>query len=865
MHINQYLIQPNQILAHRSDIASVGPETLGEHSDLVLKFYKKLAEENGTVQAVENCAKKLVCKFKEDKQEFLVQLLVSLVEKAVYFHDLGKINPKFQTTKMGNTQVHLSEKESRRMNSNHSLFSSILFFYIVKKEWLEYDLSEKEEVFLHNMLYMAMYLVSKHHGQLEDLTQDDQDIFRQRLYDMLDDLKTQPNYFKFFVDKNMVQNFLEDHLPLCINDNSFYSRKSTVGDEFAFYIYGKLLFSLLVTSDFYATSSYMNRKEAEFHFLTDKQKELLEEAYESLPVTQAIRNPDKSQMSEMNKLRSELFLEAEATFEQNKTEPVFYLEAPTGSGKTNNANNLSIKALKDNRSINKIIYVFPFNTLTTQTHNTIKSFLPSEEETGIRASIINSITPIMTDNATERREEAFKREAREELLRRQMIQSSITLTSHVNFFNYLFGTSRESHLGLAHLSNSVIILDEIQSYRNEIWKHIIHFLKAYAEILNMKIIIMSATLPPLEELTDDKEQAVYLIKNTKKYFQNPLFQKRVEHLDYSMLNASLPINQGERQYGLFALLIEQIDLLYKEKPNNRILIEFLTKASAREFYHKLNEKYPDKPVFELTGLDSKGNRDQILNFLKEEENDEFVHKDAILVATQVIEAGVDIDMDVGFKDISILDSEEQFLGRINRSSKRKGAKVFFFNLDRAAMIYRGDWRIEHDLTNPLLQEYLANKDFRSFYKLVINRLEEDSKRNSKLNFNSFKQELLRSNFKRIKTMMTLIDTETITLFLNYKVNGVMGEEVWRTYRELLADNTLDYAVKKVKLSLLTSKMADYTFSVYATPPENHPAEDVVGDMYFIANGDRYMELDGKNNMFKFNFIKFKEEQTMVLD
>lgn len=51
-------------------------------------------------------------------------------------------------------------------------------------------------------------------------------------------------------------------------------------------------------------------------------------------------------------------------------------------------------------------------------------------------------------------------------------------------------------------------------------------------------------------------------------------------------------------------------------------------------------------------------------------------KDLILVATQVIEAGVDIDMDVGYKNISLLDSEEQFLGRINRSCKRKGMAYF---------------------------------------------------------------------------------------------------------------------------------------------------------------------------------------------
>ena len=47
------------------------------------------------------------------------------------------------------------------------------------------------------------------------------------------------------------------------------------------------------------------------------------------------------------------------------------------------------------------------------------------------------------------------------------------------------------------------------------------------------------------------------------------------------------------------------------------------------------------------------------------------------MATQVVEAGIDIDMDIGYKDISKLDSEEQFIGRINRNFKRKGVVLFF--------------------------------------------------------------------------------------------------------------------------------------------------------------------------------------------
>ena len=90
------------------------------------------------------------------------------------------------------------------------------------------------------------------------------------------------------------------------------------------------------------------------------------------------------------------------------------------------------------------------------------------------------------------------------------------------------------------------------------------------------------------------------------------------------------------------------------------------------------------------------------------------------LATQVIEAGVDIDMDIGYKDISRLDSEEQFMGRINRSGKKEGV-VYFFNMDDASVIYKNDVRIEKDKTleNEEIRQLLLLKNFPEFYETRI--------------------------------------------------------------------------------------------------------------------------------------------------
>ena len=86
-------------------------------------------------------------------------------------------------------------------------------------------------------------------------------------------------------------------------------------------------------------------------------------------------------------------------------------------------------------------------------------------------------------------------------------------------------------------------------------------------------------------------------------------------------------------------------LLYTS--NKRILIEFIRKLSAEEFYAHISES-AECPVRLITGDSSIQERKDIIADIEN-------MQEVILVATQVIEAGVDIDMDIGYKDISRLD------------------------------------------------------------------------------------------------------------------------------------------------------------------------------------------------------------------
>ena len=90
--------------------------------------------------------------------------------------------------------------------------------------------------------------------------------------------------------------------------------------------------------------------------------------YESGDVQKKIREYEKEtypmekekleKIDEINILRTEMFLDAERVLKQNSDQTFYYLEAPTGSGKSNTAMNLGFRLIRENEKFIQIIYVF---------------------------------------------------------------------------------------------------------------------------------------------------------------------------------------------------------------------------------------------------------------------------------------------------------------------------------------------------------------------------------------------------------------------------------------------------------------------------------------------------------------------------
>lgn len=805
-------------------------ELLTEHIECTEKYFEILAKEKQLRKMLERFIEEMFEELSEEGTQFFWEMIKGIP----LFHDLGKINPDFQKRAMQNSEITESNMFSH-LGRKHSLLSAIMYIDYYKEELRRRVKAKADKEKLRPFIIYHSYVIAQHHSDLKDFQgfitllkekagKDAIDIFLEG--------KCEAYQKEFRLTNQSLLNLLKTV------DNTDWSKEQII----VLYAYVKLLYSFLVASDYYATTEFMSQMEIrQFGNLDEIEKWM--DIYESTDVMKSVRNYQKEQYpkpiekigkKDMNDLRTEILTDAEKVLMENKNSSIFYLEAPTGSGKSNTAMDLSFQLVKNCGNLHKIYYIYPFNTLVEQNMENLRKVFGGSKEILEQITVINSLTPIKMSQRQKKAEEETEDTLyyQRALLDRQFLNYPMIISTHVSLFDVMFGNTKESAFGFHQLMNSVIVLDEIQSYKNGIWGEMIYFLKQFASLLNMKIIIMSATLPNLDILSGSTYKAVELMKNRDKYYSHVCFKNRVK-ISYELLMS--PNIQED--------LVRHV--LKKATDGKKVLVEFIKKESASNFFECLKEK-DNLPcdVEYMSGEDSIIERSRILHRIKEST------RGIILVATQVVEAGVDIDMDIGYKNISKLDSEEQFMGRINRSCQREG-EVYFFKLDEGSGIYRdGDIRIEKRFTleNDEMKNILLEKEFSLYYEKILDVLKRN--RNDLSNDSGldcfFENRVGKLNWFKVKEKMKLIEEDnwSMSVYLAREIddgqgNKLDGKKLWQEYVELLKDFSMNYAKKKVKLSEVISKMNCFIYQIKRNSDLNY--NDKVGEIFYIEEGEKYFK------------------------
>ena len=209
-------------------------------------------------------------------------------------------------------------------------------------------------------------------------------------------------------------------------------------------------------------------------------------------------------------------------------------------------------------------------------------------------------------------------------------------------------------LKVAILSYSKIVIDEIQMYSSELVASLIFGIK-YITDFGGKFAIMTATLPGVIKTLLEKENIPFI--TTEPFINNDIRHKvKVENKE---INA------------------EFIKEKYK---NNKILVVCNTVRKSKEIYDKLKEMgIPDDEINLLHSQFIKKDRAEkeaeISKFadpkrftdnIKKEREIENIRENGIWIGTQVLEASLDLDFDVLITELSDLNGLFQRMGRCYR-------------------------------------------------------------------------------------------------------------------------------------------------------------------------------------------------------
>jgi CRISPR-associated endonuclease/helicase Cas3 len=561
------------------------------------------------------------------------ETLQKLLQLICMTHDFGKATDYFQE--------YLNEKRPGSELTKHARFSAVWAYILVKREMND----EKLAAF-------AYYLVYRHHGELVNFNEalftydkDERYVFTKQL-----------ECFRL--------DYINDNLGLSLNKNSFSEiledldssrfRRVLRGlqlTEEEYYLIN-FLFSLLIDAD--KGEAIFNQSNKDFaELLRVKTQRFL---IEPKAVDRYKEKKFQSQKTELDKMRNAIYREAEinilASGYNNK---IFSINVPTGTGKTLTALNAALKLREKMEQKPRIIYMLPYTSIIDQNYEVFEDVLGNPDS----SMLIKDHH--LAEKIYRQDEEKYEYDISEYLT--ESWDSEVIVTTFVQFLHSLLTDRNRSLKKFANIANSIILLDEVQTIPHKYWKLVKETLQNMCNIFNCRVILMTATMPLIFSEADG--EIIELVKSKREHFEK-------------LNRITLFINKDEQskmksitQYDFNNLAIEN---MVREKDKSFLFI-FNTIQSSLDYYHCLKNNDLDREIIYLSTNIIPKHRLERINRIKQKKGTNF-----IIVSTQMVEAGVDIDIDRVYRDFGPLDSINQAAGRCNRNGVNEKGLVYIFRL-----------------------------------------------------------------------------------------------------------------------------------------------------------------------------------------
>jgi CRISPR-associated endonuclease/helicase Cas3 len=418
-----------------------------------------------------------------------------------------------------------------------------------------------------------------------------------------------------------------------------------------FRVWSQFLFSLLLEAD----KAFLALREESLQIYLREQRPVLAPAWverhlAGLPVTPL--NPLRQQ------IRERLL---EATQDEA---PCSTLTLPTGVGKTLLAASWALRLREQLAGTAdgippRIIIVLPYLSIIDQTEQEYRKLFGLDREGQAQSEWLMASHSLaqpqyeLEGAALGQRYSAFFLDT---------WRSEVILTTFDQLLLALF-SGRSRHLMRFHaLLDALIILDEVQALPCKLWDLVDHSLRALTEEGRSRILLMSATQPALltgaRELAGNPEQVADIFSRFDRY-RMTLRHRTDQDLDDFIA----------------ALLPRLADWV---AAGQRVLLTLNTRASARLLWRAVQAELETVAVHLISADVTPRDRLAKIALIK-------TGQPCVVVSTQTVEAGVDIDLDVTLRDFAPLDALVQVAGRCNRNNRlgRQGGIVEVVSLRSA--------------------------------------------------------------------------------------------------------------------------------------------------------------------------------------
>jgi len=746
----------------------------------------------------------------------------SIIKNAVYwigyFHDIGKYSDYFQNylikgkdSKFKN-HAHISACYIFNFLNNYLDQENIdkesfkIFIFLCYLSTRLHHTSLRKERLFEKSIWEEMYELEKH------LKRKGKEIFRDLKFENKIDFEYFLNCFNI---KPLIENKRDvEYIPLMFNNGRIR--------DVRWYFFVIYIFSVIIDVD-KLDSAYVsphkvnkispNDVTAYIDIIhSEKEKSVLIDRREKARITM---------LEVIEKL----------TDEEIKNTKFFTLTAPTGIGKTLSSLQCALKLQNRIAEIEgyipRIITAIPFINIIEQNVEEYEKALAGKAKIVVHHRLSDFSAKIASYKETS---------VDKALLETETWDGDVILTTFVQFFHSIFTGENRPLKKINKLAGSIVILDEAQAIPEDYMPLVGATLQVMSKYYGTRFILMTATQPKLLQFGDmllsesniivDSSKRIELLPDNKMYFNRLNRTKFIPILDKKMNT------------------YEFIKLFFKKwRKNKSGLIVVNTIKRSIEIYNKLSSELKkqdcDIPIYYLSTNIIPQKRRQVIGEVKKllERN-----RPVILVSTQTIEAGVNLDFDMGFRDFAPLDSLIQTAGRINREGKKgNNFPVYIVQLEEDSHYVYGLSHRQSTLSLFKGRKEIPEAEYRKlieqYYELALKREISDKSEfiwNEgiiKLNFDALKEFKFIDNIGEVVDVFVEKDKEASDLadayeaLLKYKdefsydLTPILGEK----YKNV--EGKLNIFQRKALIRLIMAKMNDYIIQIRVTKLiKNRPVE-----------------------------------------